>query len=72
LDSNRKQFVLTDYKDPKWRAVLSYQQPGPEIFTVAGAIDGQTITARLHRVDESKFQLLSRGFHWVSERPFNR
>ncbi len=72
LDSKRKRFVLTDYKDPKWRSVLSYQQPGPELLTVAGAIDGQTITARLHRIDESKFQLLSRGFHWISERPFNR
>ena len=59
-------------KDPKSRSVLSYEQPGPEILTVAGAIDGQKITARLRRIDESKFQLVSRGFHWISERPFNR
>ena len=72
LDSNRKRFVLTDTKDPKGRPVLSYRQPGPELLTVAGVIDGQTITARLHRVDEKKFQLLSRGFHWVSEWPFQR
>lgn len=74
LDSNRKRLVLTDAKakDPKSRSVLSYQQPGPEILTVAGAIDGQKITARLHRIDEAKFQLVSRGFHWISEWPFNR
>ena len=74
LDSNRKRLVLINAKakDPKSRSVLSYQQPGPELLTVAGAIDGQKITARLHRVDESKFQLFSRGFHWISEWPFNR
>jgi hypothetical protein len=72
LDSNRKRFVLIKQKDPKWQSVLSYQQPGPDLLTVAGTIDGQKITARLHRIDESKFQLLSRGFHWISERPFNR
>jgi len=72
LDSNRKRLVLTKAKDPKSRSVLSYQQPGPELLTVTGAIDGQKITVLLHRVDESKFQLLSRGFHWISEWPFNR
>jgi len=72
LVSNRKQFVLINAKDPKSRSVLSYQQPGPELLTVAGEIDGQKITDRLHRIDASKFQLLSRGFHWITERPFNR
>lgn len=72
LDSNRKRFVLTSYKDPKWQSVLSYQQPRPDLLTLAGTIDGQKITARLHRVDESQFRLLSRGFHWISERPFHR
>ncbi len=72
LDSNRKRFVLINSKDPKRRSLLSYQQPGPDRLTVAGTIDGQKITARLHRIDESKFRLLSRGFHWISERPFSR
>ena len=72
LDANRKRFVLTKVKDPKWRSVLSYQQPRPDLLTLAGVIEGQKITARLHRVDESKFLLLSRGFRWISERPFNR
>ena len=72
LNPNQKRLVLTDVKDPKSRSVLSYQRLGPELLTFAGAIDGQKITARLRRVDESKFQLFSRGFHWISERPFNR
>jgi uncharacterized membrane protein YphA (DoxX/SURF4 family) len=72
LDSNQKQLVLINAKDPKSQSVLSYRQHGPELLTVAGAVDGQQVTARLHRVDETKLQLLSRGFHWISEWPFNR
>jgi hypothetical protein len=26
----------------------------------------------LHRTDETKFLLKSRGFHWINEHPFNR
>ena len=72
LDAKAKRFVLSKYKDPKWRSVLSYQQPRPEVLTLAGTIDGQKISARLRRMDDSRFQLTSRGFHWISERPFNR
>jgi hypothetical protein len=27
---------------------------------------------RLHRVDDKQIPLISRGFHWVQEFPFNR
>jgi hypothetical protein len=32
----------------------------------------QKVHMRLQLVDRSKFMLVSRGFHWVSEFPFNR
>lgn len=72
LDARGKRFVLGKYKDPKWRSVLSYQQPRPDVLRLAGTIDGQKISARLRRMDDSRFLLTNRGFHWVSERPFNR
>lgn len=72
LDTQAKRFVLSKFKDPKWRSVLSYQQPRPDVLTLAGTIDGQKVTARLRRMDDSKFLLTSRGFHWINERPFNR
>jgi hypothetical protein len=34
-------------------------------------MDGQAIRARLRQMDESRFLLASRGFHWVSEYPYN-
>jgi hypothetical protein len=39
---------------------------------LSGHIARRRIEVRLHRVDESKFLLLSRGFHWITEYPFNR
>jgi uncharacterized membrane protein YphA (DoxX/SURF4 family) len=40
--------------------------------TLEGTLGGQSISARLRRIDTSKLQLNNRGFHWISEFPFNR
>ena len=37
-----------------------------------GPLDGRKIKARLRRVGPSDFRLLSRGFHSITEYPFNR
>lgn len=41
-------------------------------LTLTGTILGETYVAQLRRIDETAFRLKSRGFHWVSELPFNR
>jgi len=33
---------------------------------------GNTIYVRLKRFDEKNFRLMSRGFHWINEYPYNR
>ena len=33
---------------------------------------GKTIYVRLKRFDEKNFRLMSRGFHWINEYPYNR
>jgi hypothetical protein len=71
LDEKKGTMTLTQYKDPKWRAVFSYRKPAPGVLDMQGMIDGQTIRARLRRMDESRFMLVSRGFHWVNEYPIN-
>ncbi len=37
-----------------------------------GTLDGRKIKARMRRVETSDFLLISRGFHWINEYPFNR
>jgi hypothetical protein len=37
-----------------------------------GKVANDQVSIRFTRSDLSKFQLVNRGFHWISERPFNR
>jgi hypothetical protein len=41
-------------------------------LTIEGSIAGGRVSMRLRKIDPSKFLLLSRGFHWINEVPFNR
>jgi hypothetical protein len=63
---------LTKPQDPKWKSALSFKQPGPGLLAVEGTFEGRKLRANLHRVDDSKFLLTNRGFHWINEYPFNR
>lgn len=72
LDEAKGRMTLTKWRDMKWRAVLTYRKPAPDVLEVQGTMDGQAIRARLRRMDERRFLLVSRGFHWVSEYPINR
>jgi hypothetical protein len=72
LDQEKRTLTLRKRDDPSWSSVLSYEQVGPEVITLAGAFNGSEITARLHRSGERKFLLTDRGFHWINESPYNR
>jgi hypothetical protein len=71
LDEAKERMTFMKWNDPKWRAVFSYRKPAPGILELDGTMDGQKIRARLRRMDESRFSLVSRGFHWVNEYPYN-
>ena len=47
---------------------FTYEQPDSQHLV----LHGKASTLMFHRVDASKFLLTSRGFHWISEDPFNR
>ncbi|PYQ54623.1 MAG: hypothetical protein DMF53_29210 [Acidobacteria bacterium] len=72
LDEAHTTMALTKRDDPAWKSTLKYQRPAPDRLTLEGMFDGHKLQASLHRADESKFLLLTRGFHWVNEYPFNR
>ncbi len=52
-------------------STLALEQNGDEL-TIRGQLLEQAIEVRLLRHDASKDLLISRGFHWVQERPFIR
>ena len=72
LDQGKRTLTLRKREDPGWNTVLTYEQMSPEVITLAGALNGSELTARLRRSEERKFLLIDRGFHWINEVPFNR
>jgi hypothetical protein len=62
----------TILSDPAGKLMLTWSRPDADHLTLAGTVDAHQVTARMKRMDDAKTNLLSRGFHWVSEMPFNR
>ncbi|MFY2563612.1 DoxX family protein [Corallococcus terminator] len=54
------------------KTTLTLEQPDPEHLVLQGTFEGAAIDVRVRKADTSRFHLLSRGFHWVQEAPFNR
>jgi uncharacterized membrane protein YphA (DoxX/SURF4 family) len=83
VDDSRERFLLevrtdehtltlTGRTDPNQRSTLTYAEPEPGRLVLEGTFDGHKIRAKLRRVEEPRFRLTSRGFHWISEWPYNR
>jgi uncharacterized membrane protein YphA (DoxX/SURF4 family) len=52
--------------------VLHYVRRDADHLALDGTIDGATLAVELERFDPRTTQLMSRGFHWINEEPFNR
>jgi hypothetical protein len=72
IDVNARTIALSKGGDNKWKGNLSFQRPAGNQLMLDGTMDSHEVHMRLQLVDRSKFMLVSRGFHWVSEFPFNR
>ena len=55
-----------------WQARFSYTRPAFDRLTLDGTMGTQHASFHLRRVDEKKFMLETRGFHWVQDYPFGR
>ena len=51
---------------------LSFEQAAPERLVLSGTVEGRVVQMETTRLDHTKFLLLTRGFRWVQEFPFNR
>ena len=63
---------LTKGNDKNWRASLKFERVGQDQLTLDGQMDGRALRMHLQLLDRDKLPLLSRGFHWIQEYPFNR
>ena len=72
IDTKESSLKLTKNDDKEWKANFTYTRPAADRLILEGEIDGHKEKMELQLVDRSKFLLVSRGFHWVQEYPFNR
>ena len=72
IDMAARTLVLTKSNDRNWKASFSFTQPSANNLVLDGSMDGHRIHAQFTAFDLSKFTLLTRGFHWISEHPYNR
>lgn len=52
--------------------VLAYRRPDSEHLLLTGTFEQEEISVGLRRIDASRLPLVSRGFHWINEYPYNR
>lgn len=69
LDPDKKTIELTRAGKA---AHFTYDRSGPDTLSLDGDIDGKPAHLTLKRQDETKMLLLSRGFHWRQDFPYNR
>jgi hypothetical protein len=67
-----KTLTLTRSNDNNWKATFTYERPAQDQMMLDGSMSGHKIYMRLKLLDRSKFTLVSRGFHWINEFPYQR
>jgi len=72
INVNAKTIALTKSADKNWKGNLTFQRVAPDRLILDGNMDNHKIHMQLQLMDRGKFMLVSRGFHWVQEYPFNR
>ena len=71
-DPEKKALTVALRTDPAKTGTLAYSNPEPGVLTLEGSFLGETISARLRKNEHPEYLLMSRGFNWVQEFPFNR
>lgn len=72
IDTAKSTLTLTNGSDKNWKADFAFKRTASDQLALDGTVAGHKSVLVLHRLDEKKLQLLSRGFHWIQDYPFNR
>lgn len=73
-DTVKQMLVLSSRRDSTFKLPLAYARGGlrNDSLRLDGIVNGDSLHVRLHRLDETRFLLVSRGYHWINEFPLNR
>jgi hypothetical protein len=71
-DTANRRMTLSTFAPKAPSYLWVYARPDKDHLVLQGRLLKDALTVKLRRIDESKFLLVSRGFHWISEVPLNR
>jgi hypothetical protein len=71
-DTVKHKIVAYLYTDTLHKFNLSYNVPVAGVLTLRGQWKTDSIYVKLQKLDQKKFRLVGRGFHWVNEYPLNK
>jgi uncharacterized membrane protein YphA (DoxX/SURF4 family) len=71
-DAAKNTVSLTVGSDKSKKYPLAWSRPDADHLLLEGALAKDALSVRLRKIDTSTFRLLSRGYHWINELPFNR
>lgn len=71
LDETKKTITFTNRFDVNGGFKLAYARPDPATLQLDGVVAGHQLHA-VCKLDDRKYLLTSRGFHWINERALNR
>jgi len=72
IDVNKKTLALTKDTDKQWKANFTFERPAKDQLILDGEMDSHKIHMQLQLMPAGKFPIANRGFHWISEYPYNR
>jgi hypothetical protein len=71
-DSAHARMTITSFNDSTKHRTFAYTRESPTQLRFDGLWGTDSLHVRMRRIDEKTFLLLSRGYHWINEFPFNR
>jgi hypothetical protein len=72
INERDKTITLINGRDDSRKSALTYTRPAHDQLLLDGFMDKHKIHMQLELLDRNKFNLVSRGFHWINEYPFQR
>ncbi len=72
LSDKDQTLSLTRNGDKNWKAGFNFTRSAPDQLALDGVMDGHKVHLQLKLLDRSKLLLVSRGFHWINDFPFQR
>lgn len=66
-DLRKNTLLLEQPGNPNKKFAFTFSNPDSQLLTLEGSDGRGEISVKLHRVDEKRFAVLDRSFHWIDE-----